>query len=71
MSVFLKSFLPVPRRHSNIAKVAPSARIFIQDVRNEGFGKTVLVLEVGRESVGSFENDFNIAKWDNVPKRPN
>ena len=53
MSVLLKSFLLVPRRHSNIAKVAPSARIFIQDERNEGFGKSVLVLEEGRESVGS------------------
>ena len=69
MSVFLKSSFPVPRSVSNIAKVAPSARMFVHDPGKERLWEAILIFKVEGESVGSFKDDFDVAERKNVSER--
>ena len=62
MSVLFQSFFPISLRASHIAKVALRARILVNYTSKKRFRETVLILEVRRNSVGSFEYYFYIAE---------
>ena len=71
VEVFFKAFLPKSLCRSNVAGVAPCARVFVNNAWHERFWDFILEGEAWRKSCWGFEDDFEFRKWKEFSKSTN
>ena len=71
MQVFFKAFLPKSLCTANIAEVALSASIPVNDTRHKRFWDFILEGEARGQSASSFVDDFEVAEGNDLTKSSN